>query len=257
MMIARLLKATDFHMFLTFVSPTFFKVVPAGALARKAKELANGYRDPQAFGSVCDLRRATLSGALPRIGLALPGTETGGEPAEAAPGFPDDIVELFFHQLFTDEWVLADLRGEVFTADGDRTMWRPSPVFATWSPDFLAPLRSLYRGFYGGDDAEFRAALADLNLAASEQVFRRHFGSDQDHVRFVMSDFVSTFHQVFVNCKAVGVSLHSDFIVLGIYLASLYQNLERFDQGVDVRAAFGRATAPRVHSDTRKDQTSV
>jgi hypothetical protein len=53
---------------------------------------------------------------------------------------------------------------------------------------------------------------------------------------------VSTFHQVFVLCRDAKQSLHPDFLPLGLYLATLYDHLERLGAAVDVLAAFEKAS---------------
>ena len=70
-----------------------------------------------------------------------------------------------------------------------------------------------------------------------------HFGfgeDDQRAVRFRSTVFHSTFHQAFVSCRDAGVSLHRNFLALGIYLACLYDLLEALDLEFDVRDAFER-----------------
>jgi hypothetical protein len=60
-------------------------------------------------------------------------------------------------------------------------------------------------------------------------------------VRFEVKQFISTFHEVFLRCKASRTALHPDFLPLGLYLATLYDHLERLGMAVDVVAAFGEA----------------
>jgi hypothetical protein len=46
----------------------------------------------------------------------------------------------------------------------------------------------------------------------------------------------------FVLCRDAKQSLHADFLPLGIYLAALYDHLERIGVAVDVLGAFEKAS---------------
>ena len=51
------------------------------------------------------------------------------------------------------------------------------------------------------------------------------------------------FHDIFVRCRDQGVSLHRNFLPLGIYLACLHDHLGTLGGGpFDVRTAFENAT---------------
>ena len=239
-MIGRILASGQLGKLASFVTPAFFDVMPAKALWSRARKLLAGTRDHEAFRHAVAERSSELAKLLPEVQMAQ-------RPRTAAsPG--DDgvhasrVVELFFHQLFHGRVTLLDLRPGSFTADGERLLWHPAHWVAEFTPDFIAPLRALYRGFYTRDDAQFRQGLQALSLLPCEDLFRKHFGGDQAQVTFRTVDFVDTFHQVFQRCKQHGTSLHPDFLPLGIYLAALYDHLEDLAVAVDVSAAFDRAT---------------
>jgi hypothetical protein len=97
-------------------------------------------------------------------------------------------------------------------------------------------------GAYRDDKSAFRAGLEALNLSHAEDVFVKHFGDGQRAVRFEVKHFVSTFHQVFVRCRDAGTRLHADFLLLGLYLATLYDHLEQLGVAVDVVSAFEQAS---------------
>ena len=102
----------------------------------------------------------------------------------------------------------------------------------------------MYRGFYGEDDALFERGVRALHLEPATDVLRAHFGEgDQRAVVFETKVFHSSFHDVFVRCRDEGVSLHRNFLALGLYLACLYDALEGRGP-LDVRDAFERSAGP-------------
>jgi hypothetical protein len=229
----------------TFVSPTFFDVMPASALWGRARKLYAQSRDREAFQRAVAARSASLRERLSQVQLlARNAGQPGGSQTDridlSARG--SLIAELYFLQLFDDQPTLLDLRAASFTSNESMLVWSPAPWIAGWSPDFLEPLRKIYRGFYTHDDEAFYSGLAALSLEHSADLFRQHFGGDQAEVRFRTADFVDTFHKVFVRCKETRTSLHPDFLPLGIYLAVLYDHLQELNVPVNVAAAFERAT---------------
>jgi hypothetical protein len=248
-MILRMLRATEWGQLVDFVSPAFFEVMPARALARTAKELIASTRDQACFLAVAAALRERLAERDVALRLAL------DEPSavQSAPGRGSRrartergqiVLRLYFEQLLGADAALLDLRGVRFASREGSLAWWPSRGFVRWDPAFLDGVRRMYRGFYGGCDAEFRAGLAALELDAAADLFLSHFGAgDQTSVRFEMAHFTASFHSVFVRCRAQGVRLHPNFVALGIYLAALYEHLEALAVPLDVRAAFAAAAA--------------
>jgi hypothetical protein len=242
-MLGKILGSGQLGKLASFVSPAFFDVMPAKALWKRSRALLAGTRDREAFRLAVAARSSELERLLPAIELTDSAqrshTPVSGGSAETRGA---RVVELYFHQLFHGSTALLDIRGPSFTASEDRLLWHPASWLATWSPDFISALRDIYRGFYKHDDDQFRRGLSALSLTHSEDLFRKQFGAGQDRVTFRTVDFVDTFHQVFQRCKQAHVSLHPDFLPLGIYLAALYDHLQDLAVPVDVAAAFERAT---------------
>ncbi len=230
---------------LEFVSPTFFDVVPLRALLSQGRELVGNATDAPARARV----EAEVGEALAARGLALRlsrGAKAGSSADAAATDTAargQRVLELYFAQLYGAEACLLDLRQRSFVDGSDATLWSPGPYYLRWDPDFLDGVRTLYEGYYGADDAAFDAGLRTLGIADSKDLFQRHFGDDPGSVRFDRAHFVSTFHDVFVRCRDRGVSLHRNFLPLGVYLATLHDHLGALGGGpFDVRSAFERAT---------------
>jgi hypothetical protein len=249
-MIWTLVRQTEWKPFLDLLSPSFFRVMPAGPLLAELRRLAALYRNADTFARAVALRGASLT----RAGLPIEVTaaKRADSPAKsmdaaAARARGQRVLELFFHQIFDEGLTLLDLRQERFaqaeTGEG-ALRWSPSSAIADWSPGFRGAVRALYRGFYSGDDLLFREGLSALGLARAEEALRRQFGEGQQReVRFALRDFQQKFQEVFVRCQDTGSSIDTGFLALGLYLATLYEHLEALAQPFDARAAFEGATA--------------
>jgi hypothetical protein len=251
-MLGKILSGGDFAQWASFATPAFFSVMPTTPLWRSAKSLARGTRDPDRYARVVAARRALLARSLLTVTLESPAARSTPLPVDEARAVltlearATQVVELYFHQLLHGDTTLLDLREQAFgtqaAAARGQLAWHPASWLAEWDPDFIAALRQVYSGFYRDDASGFRAGLRALNLERAEGVFRQHFGDGQRSVRFEVKHFVSTFHQVFVICRDAKLSLHADFLPLGLYLASLYDHLEHLGAAVDVNAAFEKAS---------------
>ncbi|MFL5320670.1 MAG: hypothetical protein ACJ790_13495 [Myxococcaceae bacterium] len=238
-----LVRNTEWATFIDLVSPSFFEVLPPTALSGQAKELISNYVSRARFLRVREEIAASLDATALGVDMrsALPKNASNTELTDfekQARG--DAVLRLFFHQLFSSDTAVLDLRSRSFAADETRLVWNPSPLFVRWEPDFLPPLRDLYVGFYSDDAARFRSGLEALKLTAAEDVFRQHFGGQSGVVQFRLADFQKSFHQAFVRCREAGSRLHGNFLPLGLFLACLYEHLEKLGQPLDVRAAFER-----------------
>lgn len=242
-LLSRLLANTGAKQLASLVSPAFFDVMPTGKLWARARELRSASRDDDEKRRALEARSETLRDS----GLAISLTSkaaVGGDAEDAMPAErrADEVVALYFHQIYAKGPVIFDLRAGSFTARRDELVWHPKAWIVRFDQDFIEPLREIYRGFYEADDSLFRKGLTALDLQHAEDLFRKHFGQGQDAVRFRTRDFVETFHHVFVRCRDEGTRLHQDFLPLGLYLASLYDHLETLDVPVDVTRAYQRGS---------------
>lgn len=246
-MLGKILGSGQLGKLATFVSPAFFDVMPARALFARARQLYGSSRDNAAYQRALEQRAEGLATAMPRlhiVGADKASLGQGTGPAALDPAWrASQITELYFRQLFAPNPTLLDLRAASFTLEGSQLRWRPAAWIADWSPDFIEPLRELYRGFYTHDDGQFRRGLAALSLTHSEDLFREQFGANQAQVQFRVQEFIDIFQRVFLRCKRERTSLHPDFLPLGIYLAALYDHLQELGIPVDVAQAFARATS--------------
>lgn len=251
-MIGKILGSGQLGKLAGFVSPAFFEVMPARALLRRGRTLLADSRDHTKLQHVVRERAQLFAAMMPDLQLRLPPARTSGPTSAANVGDAARwrgarVAELYFRQLFMAGPILLDLRAAAFRTDGETLVWSPAAWMAELSPDFIDPLRDIYLGFYGRDDARFRHGLAQLDLAHSEDLFREQFGAGQDQVRFNVRAFIDVFHRVFERCKEHKTTLHPDFLPLGIYLAALYDHEQELGVAVDVGAAFAKATATLTH----------
>jgi hypothetical protein len=253
-MIGKILGSGQLGKLASFVSPAFFDVMPARALWSRGKALLADTRNTNKIRELVSERSQMLATTMPALRLNLPLHVDTPEPSASGRDRTVDawraslVAELYFRQLFLDRPdgqaapTLLDLRATSFTTDGKVLVWSPASWIAEWSPDFIHPLRDIYRGFYQHDDGLFRQGLAQLKLAHSEDLFREQFGAGQDRVEFHVRSFIDVFQRVFERCKKHKTNLHPDFLPLGIYLAALYDHLQELGIAVNVADAFTRAT---------------
>ena len=254
-MIGKILGSGQLGKLASFVSPAFFDVMPARALWSRGKTLLSDTRNTNKIRELVSERAQTLSTRMPALRLNMPlhvdtpHASASGRDRAVDAWRASQVAELYFRQLFLDAEggkaapTLLDLRATSFTTDGKVLVWSPAPWIAEWSPDFIGPLRDIYRGFYQHDDTLFRHGLTQLKLAHSEDLFREQFGAGQDSVEFHVRSFIDVFQRVFERCKKHKTNLHPDFLPLGIYLAALYDHLQELGIAVNVADAFARATS--------------
>ncbi len=224
--------------YLHVLSPAFFRVLPPRKLWRRARSLVAASRDEHADARA----RARRADALARADLGIVLTSTTQGPTLAPSPTAARVVELYFHQIFSDAPSLIDLRAQAFGSRDAALTWSPARWLVEWDPAFIGPLRDVYRAFYADDDAAFTDAIARLGMAGAEDVFRTHFAG-AGRMKFSLDHFARSFDAVFRCCRDERIELHPDFLPLGLFLASMYEHLEALDVEVDVGACFHRAVA--------------
>jgi hypothetical protein len=236
-MLRALLAGAELSMIRDYVSPAFFEVMPPRRLTSEARALGRAR-----FRSSDAALRSLSSSLPPELSLGEAGGLRLDEDGRSRHG--QRVLQLYFHQIYTQPTAFLDLRPERFAATATQTTWSPGWLRITWEPDFIDAIQRLYRGFYADDEAMFSSALSDLSLEAAQDTFIRHFGDgDQRSVRFEQAHFHQTFHQAFQACAQQAGRLHQNFISLGLMLGCLYAHLEPLDMALDVRAAHDDALA--------------
>ena len=234
-MFLHLLRTSEFGDLAKLCSPSLFSVLSASAVARSVKTLMAS-RSADIHAAICARQGVLHARDRVRIVSALPQSSAAPSEARAREDAGSSLL------LVSDD-ALLDMRKNAFAFSDGATTWAPKPLSVTWQPAFIGGLRDTYRGFYGGDDARFRAGLAALDLASAESLFREHFGADPGAVHFSTKDFTHTFSLVFEACARAQAKLSADFLPFGFLLGALYQSLETLDVTLDVRAAFEAVVA--------------
>jgi hypothetical protein len=243
-MLGRLLRGTEWVKAVDYLSPVFFQVVPTLPMGKRLASLASSYGDRKSFNIVCD----ALGPKIEWLGIQLShGTDIEQrEPTEKQNLSADEeekVLTLYFWQLFFADTILLDYRRVTFyLTDDGQLVWRPKPLFTRFEPKFAKGIREMYQGFYTANWTLFDQALKDLGLFHARELFIAHFGTSQSSMRFELSAFRKTFHELFVSCKESRSNLHPDFLAFGAGLFSLYEHLEQNGNAFDVGAAFRRAT---------------
>lgn len=157
----------------------------------------------------------------------------------------DRILYLYFRQWRVEEGLFLDLRAGRFAWSERRLHYTPNGLWLRLRPDFRIGMMDLYRSFYAADDVALRAALKRMGMlqdgmgpSAEEQLIdllHDHFGLDSGAQRFCIDEFKASFDRLFDFFLAHGYRLHSDFVVVGFYLITLYLTLEALGQKHDVR----------------------
>ncbi len=220
-----------------FVSPALFDVMRGGELAHQLKALASGYWERERWVAIRQERVKHLaeSGVAVELSQSRIGRFTRREDG-------DEILALYFHQLFAGRCTLLDLRRSSFrVAHGLK--WDPGAFCVEWEPDFLTGLRAVYTGFYTDDEERYQAGLTALGLQRVSDVFFEQFRpGDSGMLAFSLARYRHAFHEVFVRCRDTHTRLHPNFVALGVYLACLYEHLEELGGAYDVRGAFARGS---------------
>jgi len=243
-LIRTLLRQTDLGDLLSLVSPSLFDVVSVPGVLRRGRQVLKESKTtwPQ--------RREHTSAGLPasvRLVRRLDGLDPDRRPDPQSVG--DAILTVYFTQLLWDRPTVLDLRASAWGAAPGGMQWAPAPTTVVWDPAFIDAMRGVYRGFYEGDNELFEDSLARLSLRGAADLFRAHFGGgDQRSVAFDRRTFVQSFGAIFEHCKQSGVTLHEDFVLLGAYLAGLYDSLSDLGVELDVRAAYDTARAHVIAS---------
>lgn len=209
-------------------SGNLLKLFPPRAMASIIKSVVEGMNDHERQQEA----REDLSKKLGTFQVDV--TVESGSAAQAVPSTAngDHVLRLYFAQLFTQDALFLDLRSTAF----EGTTWKPGRLFVHWEPAFLSAVRNMYISFYRGSNEEFEQAVGDLGLPGHADLFRAHFGENQESVTFHTEAFRKVFEAILAEDQK---TLPPSFGLLGVYLICLYEHLEQLGGGpYNVRQAF-------------------
>lgn len=238
------IEAVDIERFVALASPSFFDVIPVDSLWGRRRDLIASTRDVAGFSHL----RHEVELALRRLRVPV-ALGPGAEPAAGRTRVDERrrgevAMQIYFAQVGHLDRAVLDMRPARFHTlvrnDGQVIVgWNPRPLSITWDPAFIAGLRGLYAGFYRDDAALFERSASALRLSVAVDLLRRHLeGMDGTQVRFELDRLTRSFHEIFTRCQEHEVTLHPNFVALGMCLSGLYEHLAALGVPLNLRAAF-------------------
>ncbi len=254
----RLLEGTNWQTLLGYVSPAFFQLVSPRDVSRSVYRLARNWFDEENFVDAVKVRADAVKDL--DLGLSVTGIVRHGRdrlpfhsdlPAarkiDSDCRTGEDVLSLFFHQIYAKGPIFLDLRRNHFQCTGNSQhqehVFVATPLYCEWSPQFRTAMCKLYASFYGNESEDaYLFALSSLGIEAVADIFDTAFGGERKTAaRFQLADFRATFHEVFMRCLKTRCTLHPDFLTLGIAIATLYDHLELDGGTYNVAACYARA----------------
>ena len=146
-------------------------------------------------------------------------------------------LQIYFAQLLSPHGIFLDLRPQSYQMKDDELLWHPTGLWTKFSPQFQEGLMDIYDGFYLQDEALYRGGLKKIGLISDEwsdedknklaELFKAQFGSSIDtEMNFDLEHFKASIIKITNFLLTKKVTITKDFLYLGIYLVTLYSNLE-------------------------------
>ena len=164
----------------------------------------------------------------------------------------DALLRLYFTQWRLDQGMFIDLRPRFFGFTEDAALeFAPNGLWVQLRPEFRDGMLGLYASFYSDDTERFEKALLSMGMlredlpdAAREKLkslLFSHFGLNQSAQTFSIDAFQNSFDALFSFFLEHDYKLHSDFVVAGFCLITLYITLESLGQEHNVRSICAEA----------------
>lgn len=239
----KMLIPEDFHPLLSCISPSAFKVVDWKSLFKTAPLLSQ--RVVKKSG-VQKLAQA-IENHIPRHIAFEFGSSEKNQIQNS--DFGKTLLEIYFGQIYCENGLFLDLRPARFSQnESGSTHWNPNGLWVTWDSKFRNGMIEIYEGYYEESPSRLRDGLLKVGLVKEgfqlkqieevESILRAHIGGDPGAQKFEIKSFTSSFERLFQFLIKNDVTLNSDFLFLGVYLASLYTHLQTLGGTYDVREAF-------------------
>ena len=165
----------------------------------------------------------------------------------------DRLLGLYFSQWLNPGGVFIDLRSHHFHQDAGCLWFTPNGLWFQVRTDFREGLVALYRAFYADDETALDEALHRMGMLGPgltgedaehlKGLLRAHFGLESGAQSFSLDRFKVSFDALFDFFVDHDITLHSDFVVLGFNLITLYMTLEGLGETHDVRRLCGEVLA--------------
>jgi hypothetical protein len=157
-------------------------------------------------------------------------------------------LRIYFAQLYLSGKISIDLRSSRFFHD-KKWMFRGEHFAYSISNEVRNALLSTYDAYYTGNPKDIKKHLLTLGLMDSEwpkedkeelyKMFISHFQlAGQKKHEFLIDDLVASFKKIFLFIRERGSKVPTEFAILGLYLVSLYMNIEQSGEHLDVKQIF-------------------
>ena len=241
----------DIKNLLQYISPAVFKIISFREVGFKLIKMVNN-RNPETMNQL----KQDLTSSLPENLILQPFTSQLTSQTQLNDNqktqIGEIILELYFTQLFSEKGVLLDLRPTHFGYETPNLCFEPGRLMHQFQSEFRNGILKIYKGFYGDEPDLLDEGLQDIGLLATGNseddrsqlislLFAHFSNADHRPMLFKMDDFYQSFHQLFVFLKEKRQRIDSDFAFLGIYLVTLYLNLENLGVPLDVAASWEKA----------------
>lgn len=235
----------SFSKLLEYISPSAFEVVEWQGVVKKSAKVSRQLL----LKTGVEKLKADMEPHLPPAVLFSKAGNTQTEDPRAA---GENLLELYFYQVYHQRAVFLDLRKERFHYRPEGGLsWHPNGLWITFNATFSDGIRKLYDGFFLVDETRLNQALKQLGLAPDhltdaaltelKQLLEEHFGQGRSQlIRFETKGFMQSFDKLFSFLKKHRVKISEDFLFLGIYLVTLYLHLDAIGSAYDVTQAFQR-----------------
>lgn len=171
------------------------------------------------------------------------------DPLPAAAG--TILLEIYFAQLFSQHGLFLDMRSQHFAWTKDELEWKPGALWVDFDPSFRQGMIKVYDGFYEEKKDLFREGLAEIGLLSLKwpmqdqeklcQLFESQFRSaDTEEVTFTLDHLRNSLVEMSQFLLSKKVSIHKDFLYLGVNLVTLYSSLEETKSSYPVKEIYLR-----------------
>ena len=157
-------------------------------------------------------------------------------------------LRIYFYQIYRFSSFSLDLRKTRFNL-ADHWTFRGEILAGSFPDGFISSLRTTYDGFFDGSDKKLREGLngmglMDKNWTTSDrdeltELFKGHFRSNGQVKRnFKLSDMIHSFTNIFEYLRNKNSKIDRNFLMLGVYLTSLYITLDPIAEELDVEECY-------------------
>lgn len=161
----------------------------------------------------------------------------------------EQILTLYFSQIFSPHGLFLDLRSHHFSADLVHFKWNPSSLWTIFDETFREGLLEVYEGFYLRNDNLYYSGLEKIGLLKKDfdlddkkilgDLFKAQFGNALNHkMAFDLEHFKSSIIKMSDFMLSRKIKISKDFLYLGIYLVTMYSSLEEIEEELPVKEIY-------------------